>query len=213
MKLAVQAQAPLNHLLSGCVPYGSLLQRSTDVDSSSTPSAVEKARTPDRKESLTVGVHIYCDIETRTAIGEEDEQYFAKESAHGRFFAHNRWPEGMLGVELRAAWRSYFDDTAEPLVLELCDLIAQALGMDAAIFHQTHSRHFSECRCNYYLEIENKGSDGVLPALPGQRRISAHNHFTDFAILAPDPVAKYPHLQIAARDGETYRLVPTTRRV
>ena len=212
-KLAVQApQGAGNACLRGFVPYGSLLQRSADVDGSSAPiahSSSQPARMPDRKESFTVGAHRYCDLETRTADSPHDEEYFAKEKADGRFFAHNRWPEDpAIGSELRNAWRAYFDDTVEPLVRELYDLIAEALGMDAAVFHHARSRHFSECRCNYYLEIEDSGLCGVPPTLPGQRRISAHKDFTDFTILSPDRAARYPHLQIAARDGESYRLVP-----
>jgi isopenicillin N synthase-like dioxygenase len=210
-KMAVEAPRDAgNACLRGFVPYGSSLQRSTDLHATLAPAGAgaQKARTPDRKESFTVGVHRFCDLETRAADDERDKAYFQRESADGRFFAHNRWPAGGVGEELRVAWRAYFDDVAEPLVRTLYDLIAEALGMDAAVFHRTHGRHFSECRCNYYLEVVGEDSGVVPPALPGQRRISAHKDFTDFTILAPDPSASYPHLQIAARDGESYRMVP-----
>ena len=229
-KMAVQApQGAGNACLRGYVPYGSSLQRSTDVDSASVPAATggPQARTPDRKESFTVGVHGFCDADTRTAVDPADDAYFGQESADGRLFAHNRWPDGTVGGELRAAWRAYFEDAMEPLARSLYDLMAEVLGIDAAVFRKAHSRHFSECRCNHYLAVADRSAAGqaaeavpaktahaadAVPAVfVGQRRISAHKDFTDFTILAPDPHAAYAHLQIAARGGDadaSYRMVP-----
>eukprot|EP00961_Rhodomonas_salina_P221121 2989508-Rhodomonas_salina.3 len=105
----------------------------------------------------------------------------------------------------------------EPLVLQIYDLMAEALHIDPAVFAASHRRHFSEMRCNYYLasspaeiaNVENAGHSGALPsAAPTQHRISPHKDFTDFTILAPDPAARYPHLQIAARGDQPYRLCP-----
>lgn len=104
-KLQVQApQGAGNACLRGFVPYGSHLQRSADLDptpAKETASANVPQRAPDRKESFTVGVHAFCDAETREA-SVEDASYFDKESADGRFFAQNQWPK----VKLRARGRS-----------------------------------------------------------------------------------------------------------
>jgi len=98
-KMRVQAPTGAgNACLRGYVPYGSQLQRSADVDGKPSSAA---GRTPDRKESFTVGVHSFCDRETRSAEAG-DEAYFAKESADGRLFAANQWPLGPAGAEVRA---------------------------------------------------------------------------------------------------------------
>eukprot|EP00802_Teleaulax_amphioxeia_P012767 Tamp_12812.p1 GENE.Tamp_12812~~Tamp_12812.p1 ORF type:complete len:159 (+),score=15.48 Tamp_12812:296-772(+) len=106
----------------------------------------------------------------------------------------------------------------EPMVQELYELIAEILDIEASVFRASHRRHFSECRCNYYLASALQGQeDGAQqgqedsaqpPTLPGQKRISPHVDFTDFTLLAPDASASYPHLQVAGREGGPWKMVP-----
>ncbi|KAK3240381.1 hypothetical protein CYMTET_49774 [Cymbomonas tetramitiformis] len=160
--------------------------------------------------------------------GDLSFDYFAAESAEGKFFATNRWPP--QPADLQATWREYADGM-HLLADALAGVFELALGLSAGELSGGSfgraGRHFSELRAVHYpgggahamsdsisvgAASDNAGRDADTGSSTGgnRYRISPHRDFSLFTILQSGTFSstvpgadQEEHLLLANREGSS----------